>query len=512
MKLRKMISTVLVSSMLLTGLAACGSESKPATKGSSTEAAQTAKKETLKPATLKILIPGDKSATYDQVQDAITKKLTEDGLNCKLDITYVPWSDYKNKLQVSMTAGEDYDLLLDAPWNLQAQMAKSGHYEDLEPLLNKYGPNILANRPKEMWDANKIFGKIYGIPSGQTFFASRGLYIRKDLREKLGIAPIKTWEDLDKFLLAVRDKESSITPFDAKSLELPYHMIFMDADSQIKMVQESWGLILYFKKNDGKVRNMFDEQDPTIWSAFTKVRKYYTDKIMNQDVLATKSNRDLFFAGKLAATTANSWNVSDADKDRLTKAVPGATMELVTFVDTTKKYLSTFVQSNFAHIPVYSKNKERTIMFLDWVGKSQDNYDLVTLGVKGINWELAGEASKVISDKKYDGSSWAFYQNPKQGRPAADTSPEAKKLTDWTKVAGNFTLDKTSGFTFDQTPVASEVAQLTALNAQYMVAINNGAVDLDKTWAEYKSKAADSVKKIQTEYQKQLDAFLSGKK
>jgi len=70
----------------------------------------------------------------------------------------------------------------------------------LDNLLPQHAPHVLDVRPKLMWEANKFNEKIYGVPLGQFSYQGRSWYIRKDLREKLGLSPVKTMADLETFL------------------------------------------------------------------------------------------------------------------------------------------------------------------------------------------------------------------------------------------------------------------------------------------------------------------------
>ncbi|MNY70455.1 hypothetical protein D3C86_2085890 [compost metagenome] len=79
-------------------------------------------------------------------------------------------------------------------------------------------------------------------------------------------------------------------------------------------------------------------------------------------------------------------------------------------------------------------------------------------------------------------------------------------LTKWSRNAANFEKDVLTGLTFDITPIANELAQLNTFIEQYHKPLSAGVAD-DKVFAEMKSKAEPVVKKIQTELQKQADAF-----
>jgi len=156
------------------------------------------------PTTLVIVQPSDKTAIFENLLPVIEKGLANDGLNLKLDVIFVPWSDLATKTQVMLAGQDQIDLMFDAPWLHMNEMIAQGYYEELTSLLNQYGPNILRTRPKEMWDANRFNGKIMGIPLGLFFQQPHGWVVRADLRQKLGFSPLKTYDDIVKYSVSFR--------------------------------------------------------------------------------------------------------------------------------------------------------------------------------------------------------------------------------------------------------------------------------------------------------------------
>ncbi|MFD2329924.1 hypothetical protein ACFSR7_11800 [Cohnella sp. GCM10020058] len=84
----------------------------PSASGSASAAAPAPAKDAV---SLKIMIPGDRPSDMDKVIAEAEKRMAEKGLNIKLDMTFVPWADFGQKSQVSLTAGESIDLIFDAP-------------------------------------------------------------------------------------------------------------------------------------------------------------------------------------------------------------------------------------------------------------------------------------------------------------------------------------------------------------------------------------------------------------
>ena len=517
MRLKKFLPFVLAMCVSLTALAGCGTDQGGAT-GAATPTGSTAASPSgtadnkLPQVTLKIILPGDRPGDMDAVIAEIEKRSAE-AVNAKLDVVFVPWSDLGQKTQVMLTAGENMDLVFDAPWLHMNQMIAEGYYEQLDDLLQAYGPNILAKRPQLMWDANKFDGKIMGVVNGVNFTTGNQYIIRKDIREKLGIAPIKTYEELVAFAYKVKEQEPSMTPWTPAGTvkdmaQGTFRLKYSKEIQSTPMMQTS--VMLYRTNEDPtNIKNFMEDKNPAIWSLITDARSLYNDKIIYQDILTVKNNVDLFSGGKTAIIAINDFGVPNNIRENLAQTAPGAEAEMVSFWDMTPKaYLSTFSQGNFQCVPKVSKNKERAIQFLDWTNASQENYDLVGYGIEGKNWEAVGDSQYKPLGSGYGWFPYAWIWNPEQDRLDSTFSEDALALNKHIRVADNFTLDPLSGFMLNTEPVKNEIAQYQAIEDKYYLALFNGVVDPEQTYEMLKSEGGALLKKIQEESQKQIDAFL----
>ncbi|TDF91714.1 ABC transporter substrate-binding protein [Paenibacillus piri] len=459
-----------------------------------------------KPVTLKFWLRQDATKAMEEVFAEAQKRLNADGLNYKLDFVYVNPADYPQKLSVALAAGEEIDMVWDSPRRGMMERIAAGNYESLEKLLNQHGQNILNVRPKEMWDANKFNGNIYGIPLGNAHFLGRGVYVRKDIREKLGIAPINTYDDWIKFLYAVKEHEKGTVPLTPSFGAMHRFLI----DENIRAIPFTGNnLVFYFKGNDGKVHNLFEEPDQRIIDAFNEYRKYYLDGIINPDSVSV-DGLQLFLAGKSASLTREDFMLVPAHLSELQKNVPGADIEYVTFIDSNRPKITDFLQWNFISIPITSKHKEEAVKFLNWANV-KENYDLLAYGIKGQHWEAVGD-DKYTSNGKYGWFPYAWIWNPVQER-VLDNQPEnVKKMIYWARDAKNFIPDITTGFTFDTAPVANELAQFNSLTTTYIRPFDFGAISFEEKFPEFKKKAGPAAKAIQQEMQRQIDEYLKNKK
>lgn len=521
---KKIVSLITATALVATLFSGCGSNknSDGTATGSSDTPSQTTAQQTpekLEEVTLKVILPGEKSKTMDSMKPLIDEK-TKEAINATMDIVIVSFADIAQKTQVMLAGGEPVDLVFDAPWMHMNQMISAGYYTELEDLLKEYGPNVEKNRPQSMWDANKFDGKIMGVPLGIYLQQPHSFEIRKDLREELGMEPIKTYDEFYKYVYGVKEKHPDIYPilpdgaYNNKQYAWVPFVILDDSETNIRFTQAlNSSLMLYYKNNDGKVHNFLEEQDEKIYSEIKRARQLYLDKIINPDVLSITSTSDYFFK-KGTAAVLNQRAIAELSDSNINdlKAI-GAEAENVCLADQTPgKFITSSLMDNFICIPSSSKNKERAMMLLDWANQ-KENYELISYGIEGQDWEPAGDGKykKLNPDFGSYVATFAFNWNPALELKDSRYTDEQVEYLNNLGSADYFIKDVTAGFTFNADPVKNEIAQYNAVEGTYYSAIMNGVVDPDQGLADLKAKGGDLLKKIQVELQKQVDAYIASK-
>lgn len=469
----------------------------------------------LEPVTLAIVLPGERPAGMDDVIAEAERRMAG-SLNVKLDVSFVPWSELASRTQVMLASGDDVDLIFDAPWVHLSQMIAAGYYEPLEELLSRYGQEAAAVRPGQMFAANKFLGRIYALPLGNSFLDGRTYVVRQDIREKLGVPPIRTYDDLIAFAYKVKESGANVAPLltsgqpVAKDQSWAAFRAFMTYDPEL-LRSDALGqsIMLYYKNNDGTVYNLFDEMEPSVWSWIEEARRLYTDGLIHPDILAIKDVNAVFEAGDAAVLATNGFGVPTRMGTALAANVPGARAEAVTFMSMREGEATTnFKQANFLAVPRTSKHKERAMMFLNWTAR-QDNYDLLAYGIEGRDYEQAGDgAYRPLPGGRYGYFPYAWVWNPTLDRKNADLDPEAAARVAFYDAATNLRASILTGFSFDPAPVANEIALYGAIEDNYYSALFNGVEDPTATWNAFKAEGAGYLKVIQVELQKQIDAFL----
>jgi putative aldouronate transport system substrate-binding protein len=109
-------------------------------------------------------------------------------------------------------------------------------------------------------------------------------------------------------------------------------------------------------------------------------------------------------------------------------------------------------------------------------------------GIKDKNWEAIGDDQYKFIGDGYTWFPYVWIWNPTIDRLDSSQNDATKALNKWSYDASNFTIDKLTGFTFNNAAVSNEISQFTSIEAKYYSALFNGVIDPDQGWLNLKRK------------------------
>jgi putative aldouronate transport system substrate-binding protein len=458
---------------------------------------------------------GARPKAMDAVIDEIAKR-TKDSINVKLNMIFNPMADYKAKIDVSLASGEANDIVFTNNWSGMMQQIAAGYYEPLDSLLAQYGPNIISTRwGPDYMKCNTFPGpdgvfRQYVIPLTNAMMMGDGYYVRRDLRRKHNVPPIKTWGDLINFGYVIKKNEPKIWGFSCTPVldgSWVNRYLYMMGSSKIRnyspIVEMNGSYVLYLKNNDGMVYNLFDEMEPAVWNALLQTRKLYTDGVMYPDLFTQREQDLLLKQGGVGASEKGDFGIIFAISDSVKQVDPKAEYEYVSLMNFKPgSYVTRSQPWNFVAVPAVSKNKEKAIQFLNWANSSQDNYDLCAYGIKGVTWEPVGNRQYKFIGGDYAWFPYAWIWEPTHDRLLYSMTKEDIDHQAFISDPANFTKSILTKFAFNLAPIQDDLARIASIDSKYYVALFNGYVDPAETWPLYKAEASKYYKRIQREPRK----------
>jgi ABC-type sugar transport system, periplasmic component len=443
-------------------------------------------------------IQEDLKTVNDEVNKIVTEKI-----NATVDMKIIDWGQYADKMNVLVSSGEAFDLCFTSSWsNYYLPMVYKNAYLPLDELIEKYAVNYKKAVPAKVLPANKVKGKTYAMIGLQVLARSSSLIGQKKYFDKYGVNPdsIKKLEDLTPLFEKIVQNEKGMYPID-----VTYKGLLNDYWSAlgIEFISEDNPAGTYYK-DPYKVVNLFNT--PEFAAHIKLMREWYQKGIIRKDAAIYKDDTQDRNAGKIV-TAINTLNpdTKASLKDYMGDGDPNN----VVGVNLSPYYLSTgAVIATMTAVSRTSKDPDRAVMFYDLLYSKDDTRlsNLIAFGVENKHYKKVGEdVIQQIPNSGYwlncaweTGSGFAVYR----------LDPSQPKWDLGEKINEDAIATGLLGFSFDPTPVKSEMTQFQSVRNEYYPGLVTGSIDPDKNLPIFQEKMKEAgVDKIIAEVQKQINEW-----
>lgn len=410
------ISVIVGATALLTG---CGSDSSPAAGGTGTSAA-TANKEPLKLSIMTLMYAEPPKADSD-----VQKKI-EEYTNTKLDISWVPNSSYKDKVNVTIGSGELPKAMLvqnNKDSNILSAV-RSGMFWEVGPYLSAY-PN-LSKMNKSVFDNIKVDGKTYGLYRARDLSTS-GIIFRSDWLKTVGLSEPKTMDELYNVLKAftMNDPDKNGKQ-DTVGLTEEKVMDGFNTLASYMGAPNGWEV------KDGKLSPDFLSSE--YYEAMKFYKKLYDEKLIKQDfpVLNNQQKKDDINQGKAGTVISNMIDAAGYQAT-LTKTFPGADIDVVSRIKGPKGE-RTYGGQGYNSVFMFPKSSVKTeaelkqiLGFFDKLS-DQKMLDLLGWGIEGRHYKVEESKPVFIDQKLQDTEVGSSYLQLQVAKYTAKTTGKETKL------------------------------------------------------------------------------------
>lgn len=505
---KKLITLFMVGIMIIS-MTACGKTQNKLSEDSELQGAKTVTEDEdpskLEQYTLTWAYIGDGYPDMDQVEEKVNEIL-EPKFNVKIDLLPLSWGDFSQKLTLMLSGKESLDYVPVIYGNGSSYL-NNGYVLDMKDLIATYGTNIKEVIGEDNMYSCNIGGKIYGVPVTKEYVNNVGVMMRKDLLEKAGFttSDINSIDDLGKVYEKVKEQNSDMIMLAGRQGATPgQDMIWCDN------LSDYFGVIMPDDEK-GTVVNYFDTD---IFKHNAEVLYDFANKgYISKDCATMNETR----GEQVKAGTAFSY---------FTPIKPG--VELQDSIDTGYDMTYAMITDNFRStgsiawigwgIGRNCKYPERAMEVLDYMYGSAEIMNLVNWGIEGKHYVIQDKEKGIItypdgvtSENKTYGLNIG-YELPNQfiAYNWEGTKPDIwnqyKKYNEEAKPLIS------TGFIYDNSSVANEVASLNNVFNQYMDSIGSGAVDPKEVIPQFNDALQKAgLQTVINEKQKQLDIFLKAK-
>lgn len=445
-----------------------------------------------------VLDCADKDEVMDKVNELLAKRY-----KLNVELIFIDGGNYASKMQTINAGGEEYDLSFVSNWrNDYYTNVANGTLVDLTELLDKY-PDLKNSMNDNVWDASRVDGKIYAIPSWQIQAKSTSLAIDTEVLKQSGytLDQINTLDDIGKYMQSLHKTmpECNMVGQVWSSLTYKYNILTLLGDTLPAAI---------YVTDDGskpKVMNMYESPE---FSEYVNTRyKWVQEGIMSDmyDAIAMKkgSNKDV-------RTTPFSIHIYK----------PGlkGELELSTGTDYSVKQFSNAVLSSsgvcaaMTGISTTSKHPDKALELLNAINKDKEIMNLLCWGIEGKHYTKVSDTQIKIADNSgYSrinsfvlGSNYGTYCLENQD---PDLYEQVKTFNDTAIVS------PLNGLNLNTSSITTESANCNNIIKEQLESLERGAVDpktaLPKFIKDLKTAGSD---KIIQEIQKQVDSWWASKK
>lgn len=434
------------------------------------------------------------------VQDEINKIAIEK-INVKVKLLPISNSAFTNQINLMMSSGEKLDMIA-MLGNYSSQVTRGILYP-IGEIMEENAQGTIDALGQDYYDATKVGGVSYGVPSIRDLAQNFGFVMRKDLVEdnNLPLQSVKSFEEFGDVFKALKESEPDMV----SATNLAGGSILGNYRTYDSLGNEL-GVLMNSGLDDLNVVNWFatDEYE----SMVRQLREWYQAGYILKDAATNpETNHAIVKSGKAAGYFTQMKPGYDAQESRMT----GHPMVSVQTVDPVAK---TDTVTNVAiGVAAKSEKPDKALQFLNLMYTDKEIVNLIDWGIEGKHYvKMDGQDNMIQYPEGVTGDNVAYknygWMHGNQFLSYVFEGEEPDVYVNMDAFNQSAAKSKALGFTFNGDPVKNEVAACSAVLTQYRGVLESGSVDVDRVLPEFLKKLEDAgIERIIKEKQSQLDAW-----
>lgn len=434
------------------------------------------------------------------VQDAINK-ITVEKINATVKLLPISNSAFTNQINLMLSGGEKLDMFA-MLGDYSTQVSRGALYpignimaENAQPTIDVLGENY--------YNATKVDGVSYGIPSIRDLAQDYGFVVRKDLVEKhnIDLNQVKTFDDIEIIFKAIKENEPGMVG--AANLS---NGSILSTYAIHDPLGNNLGVLMNNGLDNLKVVNLFASEEYE--HILRKLREWYLAGYLLQDAATTPEFTNVIVKSGKAAGWLSAMKPGFEEQESRNVGVDmvaARTGQAVAKTDT--------VTNVAIGVASKSENPAKTLQFINLMYTDKEIINLIDWGIEGKHYvKVEGNDSiikypdGVTSDNvPYKNYSWMHGNQFLSYVFEGDNPDVYRQMEEFNKSAAT---SKALGFSFNGDALKNEIAACNAVLEQFRRVLESGVVDIDKTLPDFLKKLENAgINKIIEEKQKQLDAW-----
>lgn len=400
------------------------------------------------PVTIKwVSLGGGMPENYDTWKTKVDAYLMEK-IGVNLDVEVLSWGAYGDRRNAIVNGGEEFDIIFTDGGSYAADIEK-GALLDVTELLPTAAPELYKTIPEDMWEAIKINGKFYAVPTIKDSALAQFFILDPEVVEKTGIdaSTIKDLAGLDP--LFKKMKENGVdTPFMLNKGGM-YQML--DVYDGMGMGNPLIGV--RYDDEERKVVSVFEQEE--IVNQLKQLNTWVKEGIINADA-STLTEYPTYRPFYMGQGWKGAWNYE------------GRVFDSYMFLGPI--FSSGTVMGSMNGISAGTKNPEKVLAFLELVNTDTKLRDMICYGEEGVNFEY--KDGLVVQD---DNNPWTWARYT-QGNHLILTpiTSDPEFINNLKDVNATAKASVVMGFNVDRSNMEDELAAMKAIYEKYVSEMMTG--------------------------------------
>lgn len=323
--------------------------------------------------------------------------LTIPELGCAIRITYIPWGNEKEEINIAIASGE-YDLIPGGNFSDYRLQATKGAFVDINDYMDLV-PKLEAHYKQyrdDYLEGCEIAGGLYGIPQygvNELYSLGSGFFYREDLRKEWGLKPITNFETMEAYLYrGKKEYGGAAMVTDNRIWTALWMMLASDKYMEISSISETPYVVASIDDPYTPISRFETEEFQNIIGI---MEKWYDDGIISPSILGALNNEGISALEMLkngekpCETNSTSWAISSNYIPALTELYPDWEWGFLDYsLDVAPAFIRGGTLNTVISISSKSNYPEIAMLFLEKLHIDQRYYDLLVYGVEGEHYQL----------------------------------------------------------------------------------------------------------------------------
>lgn len=495
-KLKKVLALGLAGAMALS-LAACGGGADSAASGSTAASGDAAATDSGEVVTLKwVMVGNGQPANYDAWLEQINPYL-EEKIGVNIDVEVVGWGDWDNRRNVIVNTAGEYDILF-TNVNTYTNDVGVGAFLDITDMIETVTPDLYASIPADYWDACRVGGQIYAVPTMKDSSISNYVVWDKAAMDAAGYDG-STMTDLTDLTEPLSNPDFQEYVTSQGSVAWP---LSSSGATYLSFTYDTMGagLIAMGVKYDdpeAKVVSIWEQDD--MMEYLRLFHEWYNAGIINADA-ATASEENAY----KPAAIAQGWPSA-----AVTTWGPNMGVEAVAYQWGPTIVSNDSVRGSLNCISAKCQNPEKALQFLELVNTDTYVRDLLYYGVQGDNWDYTDDTKEWVHKNNADWSMAGYTQGSFFTVTPTDDF-DFNQYDEVEELNANAEPSVLLGFSMDTSPVATEINQCISIAERYKSELLTGTADPDVMVPQMVEELNGAgFQEVIAEAQRQVDEFMA---